>query len=241
MDVKAFIQKTPLAPVIRPVVRWARQWRKPPKPAPIASHGPEGIKEVGHRRYIGGLWEEHGQRQFDFIVAQGLRPHHYLLDIACGSLRGGIHFIPYLEPGHYLGIEKEANLIRAGLEQELSPEVREARRPVLIADGDFAFERFGVRPDYALAQSLFTHLPVDLIEKCLRNLRKVMADDGIFLATFFETSEAMANPDMPHDHMKFSYTREQMEQFGRSTGWRPEYVGDWGHPYGQIMMRYRPA
>ena len=123
----------------------------------------------------------------------------------------------------------------------MSPDVREIKRPVLIVDGDFAFERFGVRPDYALAQSLFTHLPPPSIEKCLRNLRGVIADDGVFLATFFETPEPIANPDKPHDRMGFAYTRGQMEQFGRSTGWRPEYFGDWGHPVGQMMMRYRPA
>jgi hypothetical protein len=123
----------------------------------------------------------------------------------------------------------------------LSPEARESKRPVLLVDGDFAFDRFGLRPDYAWAQSLFTHLPPPWIEKCLRNLHGVLADDGVFLATFFETREAIANPGEPHDHMGFAYTREQMEQFGRSTGWRPEYIGDWGHPVWQVMMRYRPA
>ncbi|MGP0066205.1 MAG: methyltransferase [Isosphaeraceae bacterium] len=234
MKAKAMIKKIPL-------VKWFLPNRTSSQPAPQIKHGPEGIKEVGHRQYVGGCWDEIGRLQFDYLVSQGLRPHHYLLDIACGSLRAGIHFIPYLEAGHYLGIDKEADLIQAGIERELSPEVREAKGPVLLVDGDFAFERFGVRPDYALAQSLFTHLPTPLIEKCLRNLRGVLADDGVFFATFFESSDLIANPDEPYDHGRFDYTRAEMEQLGQSAGWRSEYIGDWNHPRGQIMMRYRPA
>ena len=33
--------------------------------------------------------------------------------------RGGVHFVRFLEPGRYYGIDKDAELIRAGLEIEL--------------------------------------------------------------------------------------------------------------------------
>lgn len=62
---------------------------------PIGGEGPRG--------YVGGLWHELGELQFRFLVDQGLRPEHVLLDIACGSLRGGVRFVPYLNPGNYLG------------------------------------------------------------------------------------------------------------------------------------------
>ena len=93
---KTIIEKNPL-------VRWAVQGRRNRRQSTATKHGPEGIKEMGHRQYVGGCWDEIGRLQFDYLVSQGLRPNHYLLDIACGSLRAGIHFIPYLEPGHYLG------------------------------------------------------------------------------------------------------------------------------------------
>jgi hypothetical protein len=225
-----------------PGVRWlARRPGTVPLSPDLLKHGPDGIKEVGHREYVGGMWDEIGRLQFDFLVSQGLRPHHYLLDIACGSLRAGTHFIPYLEPGHYLGVDKEADLIRAGVERELGAELREARRPVLIVDGEFSFDRFGLRPDYALAQSLFSHLTSDRIEKCLRNLRGVIADDGAFYATYIESAERFHNPERSHDAAMFHFTREEMERFGRSTGWRFEYIGDWNHPRQQVIVRYRPA
>ena len=39
---------------------------------------------------IGGLWDQMGQHQFDFLKKKGLKPQHKLLDIGCGSLRGGV-------------------------------------------------------------------------------------------------------------------------------------------------------
>ena len=220
-----------------PGVKWlATQWRVRRK----VGHGEHAIKELGHRDYVGGHWEEKGRRQFEMMVDQGLQPQHYLCDVACGSLRGGVHFINYLEPGHYLGIEKEQMLLDAGVEEELGREVFEARRPELVCSDAFEFERFSVQPDYALAQSLFTHLPPSLIEMCMRNLRGFIKPDGVFLVTFFETDRPISNPSVPHDRHSFKYTREEMERFGAETGWRTEYIGDWGHMRGQKLIKYTP-
>ena len=46
-----------------------------------------------HREQVGGLWDEIGALQIDFLRAQGLRPGDTLLDVGCGCLRGGVHFV----------------------------------------------------------------------------------------------------------------------------------------------------
>lgn len=204
------------------------------------SHGLEGINQVGHRAYVGGLWSEMGKLQFDFLLNRGLQPTDYLLDIACGSLRAGVYLIPYLEKGHYLGIEKEPDLIKAGIEQELSRQLFEEKQPKLVVSDSFEFTKFGVQPTYALAQSLFTHLPPSMINDCFQKLRHVINDEGVFYATYFEIELSRENPDEPHDHLSFAYTHEEMERFGEQNGWDATYIGDWGHPRGQIMMEYRP-
>jgi hypothetical protein len=209
------------------------------QPAPV-EHGEPGIRQVGHRDYVGGLWEEIGRLQFDFLVAHGLRPRHVLLDIACGALRGGVHFIPYLQTGHYLGIDKEATLIERGLSEELPAGLQETRRPELLVDAEFDFGRFSRRPEYALAQSLFTHLPPPLIELCLSRLRAVAPLRCRLFATFSEAPEHHSNPPAAHDHLPWLYTRQEMLDFGRRTGWRGRYIGDWRHPRGQVMVEYRP-
>ncbi len=114
----------------------------------LEPEGGRGIRKIGHRAYIGGLWEEIGSLQFNFLLAKGLRPEHYLLDIACGSLRLGVKAIPYLEPGHYLGIEKESGLLAAGLTNELDQHVRAQKQPRLEISETFEFERFGQRVDF---------------------------------------------------------------------------------------------
>lgn len=220
-----------------PGVAWlAIQWRVIFR----IGHGPRAIRQLGHREYVGGQWEEKGRLQFQMMVVQGLRPEHYLCDVGCGSLRGGVHFIRYLEPGHYLGIEKKPLLIQAGVEQELGSELFQAKRPQLVISGRFEFERFSVRPDYALAQSLFTHLPPPLIHMCLSKLRGFIKSDGVLLATFNEAQRPVRNPRVPHDRYTFKYTSAEMEQFGRAAGWIPEYLGEWGHPRDQKLVRYRP-
>ena len=66
-----------------------------------------------HRRTIGYVeeWEQHGQAQFDYLKSKGLEPQHTFLDIGCGPLRGGIHFIRYLDAGNYYGVEKNAEVL----------------------------------------------------------------------------------------------------------------------------------
>jgi hypothetical protein len=51
---------------------------------------PEEIRAGVHRDLVGGLWEELGRLQFEFLVGAGLRPEMRLLDIGCGCPRGGV-------------------------------------------------------------------------------------------------------------------------------------------------------
>jgi hypothetical protein len=55
----------------------------------LKPQGEEAVEKLGHRNYVGGMWEEIGKLQFDFLVQQGLKPSHCFLDIGCGSFRGG--------------------------------------------------------------------------------------------------------------------------------------------------------
>lgn len=220
---------------------WLARLRRP-RPRPRTSRrkpvGEAGIWALGHRAYVGGRWEEMGRLQFEFLQAHGLRPTMRFVDVGCGSLRGGVHLIPWLEPGHYFGIEKEPELVRAGLEEELDPVERDERRPTIVVDAGFDFGRLGSTFDMGIAQSLFSHVPPALIRACLARLRPFMADAGVLYATFFETPAPVEHDETPHDHGDFHYTRAEMRLFGIETGWYPEYIGDWGHPRGQRMIAY---
>ena len=79
----------------------------------------EEIAKGVHRKFVGGMWERIGRHQFDFLRDRGLRPEHRLLDVGCGALRGGVHFIRYLNVGGYYGIDINASLLAAGRDVEL--------------------------------------------------------------------------------------------------------------------------
>lgn len=161
-----------------------------PADAYLFREGDAGIRMVGHRDYVGGVWEKVGKLQLEFLVTQGLTPSHCLLDIGCGALRAGVHFIHYLAPGHYLGIDKERTLIELGLEHELGAAAREAKRPELVVSERFEFARFSRQPDFSIAQSLFTHLAPDDAVLCLRSLRDFVAPGHVCFVTFFEGDPA---------------------------------------------------
>lgn len=184
------------------------------------------------------------------MVSQGLRPEHRLLDVGCGALRGGVHFISYLTDGHYHGVDAQRWLLEAGRQIEL-PDHGLARRTVHLAcRDDFAFSAVGTAFDYAIAQSVFTHLPWNRILRCLHNIREVMAPGGKFFATFFEDADGCHQAaSLTHgpvgivtfpDADPFHYEFDVFIDLARRTGLTVRYVGDWGHPRGQRMMCFAP-
>lgn len=193
-----------------------------------------GDRRLSHREYVGGDWERLGRLQLDFMVAEGLRPQHTLVDVACGSLRAGRHFIRYLDRGGYLGIEKHADLVEAGLRYEVPWVTRRRKRPEFVVSDAFEFMGFSKPADFGIAQSLFTHLTPETIALCLSRLA-VWSPACPLYATFFEVDEPVDNPVSPHDHAKFRYTRAEMRQLAATAGVRFSYIGEWGHPRGQTM------
>jgi SAM-dependent methyltransferase len=192
---------------------------------------------VNHRESVGGRWQEIGSLTFDFLVRRGMKPDDVLLDIGCGALRAGVHLIPYLDEGNYLGLDIDGALIEAGLRYELDSETVAARKPEFVVSDSFAFDRFSKRPTKAVAQSLFTHLTRADIEACLSNLTEVL--DGPCYATFFRCALPVKNPERSHPHERFSYTLKEMHDTAKGCGWTMEYIGPWGHPRKQEMLCFR--
>ena len=204
----------------------------------IIPHGPKGIRKVGHKEYVGGLWEEIGILQFNFLIQNGLKPSDIFMDIACGSLRAGIHIIPFLNQGNYLGIDKEKNLINLGLKNEISKDIIKDKKPEFVISSSFEFNKFSKKGNFAIAQSLFTHLPPRMIQDCFRKLKQNFLPNGVFFATYFISKEKVNNPDSPHDHGIFRYTYEEIRQFGIENGWEVEIIGNWNHPRNQEIVKY---
>lgn len=121
--------------------------------------------------------------QFNLMTFLGLREHHTLLDIGCGSLRAGRLFIPYLKPGNYYGVEPEKWLVEEGIKHECGQDLIELKRPTFLYVSDYSFVQLNTHFDFLLAQSIFSHAPEADVRKCLVNAQQCIHSDSIFAAT----------------------------------------------------------
>ncbi len=217
-------------------------------------HDEDAIRaQVGsgnHRATVGGLWDEIGRLQLEFMIGAGLAPTHRLLDIGCGCLRGGLHFVRYLEPGRYFGTDLNASLLDAGY-GEIRDAGLEARLPPanLVQDAEFAFAGLSPPFDFAIAFSLFTHLPFNAIRVCVERVAPLMRAGGTLYATYFEVPEGeptwresthepggivtRATSDPYHYHVS------DFMHAARGLPWQLRVVGAFGHPRDQRMLALR--
>jgi hypothetical protein len=141
-----------------------------------------------YRAWVGATetYDLFSHMQFSLMTLLGLRQEHRLLDIGCGSLRGGKLFIVYLLPDRYFGIEPEEWLVKEGIERELGAELSRLKRPAFRYSSEFPCTAFGVKFDYILAQSIFSHASAAQIRKCLAEARAAMNPRALFAASFLE-------------------------------------------------------
>jgi SAM-dependent methyltransferase len=199
-----------------------------------------------HREIVGGLWDEMGALQLQFLKAQGLLPGHRVLDVGCGSLRAGVRLVRYLDPGNYFGIDLHGPLLEAGYDREIVPAGLSDRLPRsnLRVIGDFD-ARYAAPIDMAIATSVFTHLPLNHLRLCLENLEPVVRRGGRFFATYFEVPSShpygqpyeqqpggiITNPVSDPYH----YRPGDIVQTASGTSWRATIHGAWDHPRNQRM------
>lgn len=182
---------------------------------------------------IGGRWEELGALQFDYLVANGLAPDHKMLDIGCGTLRGGRHFIRYLKPGGYTGIDISGAAVASGLTL-VEMEGMSERRPRLIWNEkpeEWFPPSVDDRYDILLAQSVFTHLDAPHIEACFSNLDRVMSAGARFFFTFNEHITTVRR-----GVKSFGHPFALFESVAGRYGFGVERRLDYAHPNRQIMV-----
>jgi hypothetical protein len=201
-----------------------------------------------HRQIVGGLWEEIGALQFEFMKGRGLQRASLLLDVGCGALRGGVKFVEYLNRDGYFGIDISQSLLDAGYAQEISPRQdladKLSRRNLHCTD-NFDAASFGTQFDYAIAQSVFTHLTFNSIRLCFENLAAVIRRRGKFYATYFRiTDDQPAGVSQQNQfgvvtcgHKDpYHYRVADFQHLIRGLPWALDEELDWGHPRGQRML-----
>lgn len=208
-------------------------------------HIEDSINQGEHRLLVGGAWEEIGALQLEILRSEGLQPSHNLLDIGCGSLRLGVKAVDYLEENRYWGTDLHASLLGAGYERELVPVGLDKKLPRahLVEDGDFEFPSVASDIDYAIATSVFTHLPLNHLRLCLRRLFTHTSSQCRFLFSVFlapskeqlDTAvEQIPGGPITNPHRDpYHCLSEDVSYLAQGTGWQLKYLGGCNHPRGQ--------
>ncbi len=205
---------------------------------------PKGADKVAHlgfdhRSFVGpeALYDVFSAMQFNLLTTLGLREHHRLLDIGCGSLRGGRLFISYLAPGHYAGIEPEEWLVAEGVRLQLGTELLRMKSPELAHRDDFRLSALDRRFDFLLAQSIFSHATQSQIRTCLSEAKRVLEPEGLFAASFFEGEQDYRGERWA---LHASYTFDTLTKWAGEAGLHVMRI-DWPHPDGQQWLVFRHA
>jgi SAM-dependent methyltransferase len=205
------------------------------------------IEQNKHREFVGGSWEEIGQLQANFMIKQGLKPFHKLADIGCGCLRGGIPFIQYLDVGKYYGLDLNHSLIEAGI-HEIKANSLEGKQANLLVDDQFRLSKFKEKFDFMISISVFTHLPFNVIVRCLTEVKRQLAPEGVYFSSFFQAPLSANIESITHqpggvtthyDLDPFHYSFEEISCMASLSGLHVSLIGDWGHPKNQRMVAFK--
>jgi hypothetical protein len=205
---------------------------------PLPDDTDRTIQSKHYRSHVGPpeRYDLIGAMQFNLLTFLGLRETHYLLDIGCGSLRGGRLFIPYLLPGRYYGIEPDQWLIDDGVKNELGQDMVRIKQPVFSNDANFTLTSFGRSFDFLLAQSIFTHAAQSHIRRCLSEAAQVMTPSSIFAATIFRGQTDYEGAEW-READALTYRLETMQGLARQQGLICLPIG-WPHPSGQFWLAF---
>lgn len=142
---------------------------------------PGGLLVEEHHSNYGEPWAG-GRDVFEFLAESShLTPSSRVLEIGCGTLRVGLHFIRYLNPEHFHCLERDELSLMAALRYELPSQGLLPKRPLIVRGEDMDFTKFGSGFVYDLvyASAVFLHMPGELVWTGLERLAgKLKPYDG---------------------------------------------------------------
>jgi len=175
---------------------------------------------MNHREYVGPLknWDKVAAGAFCLLAGLGLRGHHKLLDIGCGSMRIGRLLIPYLDKGCYYGVEPEKKMLEAGVKHELGMELKRARGAHFNSSARaFATVHSKLKLDFALANSIFTHAGPDIIAEWLQVCSHHLKANALLVASFRQGRRDLGTKPWSYPGT-ITYRFETMAEMAREHG-----------------------
>jgi 2-polyprenyl-3-methyl-5-hydroxy-6-metoxy-1,4-benzoquinol methylase len=151
-----------------------------------------------------GAWAVSSEFPLKFLTHVGLEPHHKLLEIGCGVLRGGIPLIRYLNANCYTGYDIRTQSIELAHEQLAKNRVAD-KNPSLFVSSEFGRDVLEDRRfDRVLAFQVLYHLEDHLARECIAATAEFIERGGIFFANVNVVGH-------PAKWMEFPYVQRPLE------------------------------
>lgn len=166
---------------------------------------------------------------FNLLTCAGLRQHHRVLDIGCGSLRVGRLLMPYLNSGNYFGVEPNQWLVRDGILNEVGQDQIRIKNPTFSFNTSLSEFPDALQIDFAVAQSIFSHCSTTLVSNWLTDVSRHLKDDGALFATFLVADEDYNGEEGWIYPGCVRFRPDTMASLAQEAGLRFEVL-DWRHP-----------
>ena len=125
-----------------------------------------------------------GLHTLNSLKRTGMHPSSTVLDVGCGALRLGYWLIRFLQPDRYHGIDPKPHYIAAGLKHAIGPKLAAEKRPRFDNNTEFDFSCFGVKFDFVVARSIFSHASPAMVCRVLESFRDNSTDRGVMLVSY---------------------------------------------------------
>jgi SAM-dependent methyltransferase len=196
---------------------------------------------LDYRGFVGpaGDYDLVAAMTFNLLTTLGLRQHHTLLDVGCGSLRNGRLLIPYLGVGNYTGIEPNKWLVAEGIKREVGQDQIDLKMPQFHFCDSAQQLPAGHTYDFALAQSIFSHCGPELLQRWLAEIFPRLKDSGALVATHIVADKDCEQAGWTYPGC-VGYTPETIARLARAAGFK-HLVLDWKHPRQTWALYAKPG
>jgi hypothetical protein len=125
-----------------------------------------------------------GRRHFDKIAALGLTAEDTVVDFGCGTLRVGRHFVDYLKPHAYWGLDINDDILNLGHRMLGPGRVRDKCPNILKITGENLSAIRAAQPRFIVSTSVIIHVPPEDIENFCRQIAGLGNDRTAYYLTF---------------------------------------------------------
>lgn len=131
-----------------------------------------------------GTTKRSGAAQLALLTIEGMTPESRVLEFGCGTLHLARLLLPFLDTGHYYGVDPNKWLrdIAAADDPDLMNLI-ESRGAHFSEDADFDARSFHVRFDYVFAHSVLSHAAHWQLPQFLHGALRVLNKGGKIIAS----------------------------------------------------------